>query len=253
MPINRLLVALILSFIGFVALPGRAHAGPAGGTAQGSVGTSGASGSSKGKLGNYPWPELVVGGNAVSGLFPLQFGIVQYLPKARFGVQYDRQIRRAHWIYGGVALLFDRGDYDNFRTDCGLDPSNDGEVDSCGKGGVVGVDLYAGYAHKFFLRDYPFIVPIARAAIGYSYFSLPTVGRGDAYRLQERTQSWTINVRPGGGVRLFFLPDVGIGFDINLPIGVVVHREVPEGGGVERSAKFLLGIEVLPLIVEYRF
>src|SRR5688500_7603108 len=81
----------------FAMLPGRASAAPAGGSASGGFNTSkGATGSSKGS--GYDWPELVVGGNAVSFLAPLQFGIVGYLPKARLGFQYDRQIRKGHWV-----------------------------------------------------------------------------------------------------------------------------------------------------------
>jgi hypothetical protein len=54
-------------------------------------------------------------------------------------------------------------------------------------------------------------------------------------------------------VRLFLMQDLAVGADINLPLGFLVHTDVPVGGDKDRSAAFLLGIEILPLIVEYRF
>src|SRR5690606_22281629 len=99
-PARLLATALFTLSCSFVA-PRAVWAGPAGGSASGQVGTRGASGSSSGS--GYDWPEMVVGGNALSFVAPLQIGMVGYLPKARFGFQYDRQLRKAHWIYGGVA------------------------------------------------------------------------------------------------------------------------------------------------------
>lgn len=244
MPALRLLAAALLGLVLFAVAPRTAFAGPAGG-ASGSVSTSGAQGSS-----GFEWPDLVVGGNAISGQFPLQVGIVGYLPKARFAVQYDRQLLRPHWIQVGAALLFDRGDWQNFRmNECGLEliPG------SCDAGGVVGFDLYAGYSYKFYLRDYPYLVPIIRGNVGFSWFALPELGGGDSNREQTRTQSWTLNVRPGGGVRLFLLEQLAWGADINLPIGFLRHREKDPGEDTEGETKFLLGIEILPLVIEYRF
>lgn len=226
-----------------------AHAGPAGGSAGGSVSTSGAKGSSGGS--GYDWPELVVAGNAVQFLAPLQFGIVGYLPKARFGFQYDRQLIKAHWLHVGVAILADRAGWENFRMgSCGLEDQSD----ACDKGGVVGFDIYAGYTHKFFIRKKPFIVPYVRGSIGYTFFALPKVGGGDGNREQTRTRSQGMSIRPGGGFRIFLLDTLGIGMDVALPLGFLVHRSLEDGAeDYGRDTTFLLGIEVLPLALEYRF
>ena len=226
-----------------------AAAAPAGGSASGQVGTSGASGSSSGS--GYDWPELVVGGNAIQFLAPLQFGIVSYLPKARFAFQYDRQLLKAHWIHIGAALIADRGSWENFRMDtCGLP----GQSEACDKGGVVGFDIYAGYTHKFFIRKKPFVVPYVRGSIGYTFFALPKIGGGDGNREQTRVRSQGLSVRPGGGFRIFLLDVLGIGMDVSLPIGFLVHRNLEEGAADHnRDTTFLLGIEVHPLVVEYRF
>jgi hypothetical protein len=241
--------AVAIAFAAVASAAGVAHAGPAGGSASGQVGTSGASGSSSG--GGYEWPEVVVSGNAIQFLAPLQFGIVQYLPKARFAFQYDRQLLRPHWIHIGVALLADRGDWDNFRMDdCGLE----GQSAACDKGGVVGFDIYAGYAYKFFVRKKPWIVPYVRGSIGYTFFALPKVGGGDGNREQTRTRSQGLSIRPGGGFRIFPLDVLGIGMDVSLPIGFLVHRSLEDGADDHtRDTKFLLGIEVHPISVEYRF
>jgi hypothetical protein len=250
----RLLATLLFVFSFTLVAPQTVSAGPAGGSASGQVSTSGARGSSSGS--GYDWPERVVGGNAISFIAPLQIGIVNYLPKARFGFQYDRQLRKAHWIYAGVAILADRGGWQNFRMDsCGLEGATGiNPPERCGRGGVVGVDLYAGYAHKWYIREHPYIVPIARGAVGWSWWALPQVGGGDSNREQSRTRSWTLNLRPGGGVRLFLLDELALGFDINLPIGFLVHTDRPRDTDERnREAGFLLGIEILPLILEYRF
>jgi len=234
--------------IALVGTASEAWAGPAGGSASGQVSTSGASGSSSGS--GYDWPELVVAGNAIQFLAPLQFGIVSYLPKARFAFQYDRQIMKGHWFHIGVAALFDRGDWENFRMgSCGLEDQSD----ACGKGGVAGFDLYAGYTYKFFVQKKPFIVPYVRGSIGYTFFALPKLGGGDGNREQIRTRSQGLSIRPGGGFRLFLLDQLGIGMDVALPIGFLVHKNVRDGGDEDRDTNFLLGIEVLPLVVEYRF
>ncbi|MEM6294091.1 MAG: hypothetical protein AAGA54_22625 [Myxococcota bacterium] len=228
-----------------LAAPTWAQAAPG---ASGSISTNGGAKGSSSK-GDFEWPELVYGGNAISAQLPLQFGIAGYLPKARFAFQYDRQIRRAHWAHIGAALVFDRGGWENFRMDsCGLSAGG-----VCGKGGVVGVDIFAGYTHKFFLQDRPWLVPFVRGSMGWSMFALPKVGGGDGNRQQIRTRSWTLNIKPGGGVRVFLFSEFGVGADVNLPLGFLVHREVPEGGTEESRGEFLFGIEVLPLVAEYRF
>lgn len=245
----RLMTSLLVCLVCFLALPEDANAGPA---ASGSISSKdGAKG--KGKSGGYDWPELVVGGNAISLGLPLQFGLVSYLPKGRFAFQYDRQIRKGHWIHVGAAVVFDRASHRNFNrndNNCGLTASGD----VCGKGGVVGFDVFAGYTHKFFIRDKPWLVPFARGTVGYSFFALPKIGGGDSDRLQTRTKSWTLNIKPGGGFRIFLLSDLGIGSDVNLPIGFLVHTDLPMGTTEEdKQGGFLLGIEVLPLVAEYRF
>mgnify|MGYP001248210526 CR=1 FL=1 len=226
-----------------------AMAPESGGSASASFSTD-KGGSSKSSGGKFDWPELVVGGNAISFQGPLQIGIAGYLPKARFAFQYDRQIRRSHWIHVGAAFLADRGNWDNFRMDsCGLEMG----TGTCDKGGVFGFDLYAGYAYKFYLEKHPYVVPIVRGTIGFSYFGLPKVGGGDSDREQSRTHSWTLNIRPGGGVRVFPWSQLGFGADINLPLGFLVHTDVPLAGDEDKQGQFLFGIEILPLIVEYRF
>jgi hypothetical protein len=228
-----------------------AVAAPAGGSASGQIGTSGTSGSSSGSGNGYDWPEFVVAGNAVQFLAPLQFGLVNYLPKARFAFQYDRQLLKAHWIHVGAALLADRGGWENFRMDnCGLDSQSG----ACDKGGVVGFDIYAGYTHKFFVRKKPFVVPYIRGSVGYTFFALPQIGGGDGNREQTRVRSQGFSVRPGGGFRIFLLDVLGIGMDVSLPIGFLVHRNKEEGAeDYNRETTFLLGIEVHPLVLEYRF
>ncbi|MGH1345169.1 MAG: hypothetical protein ACRBN8_26645 [Nannocystales bacterium] len=245
MTVLRSLATVASLLFCLLAVPSLAHAAPG---ASGSISTkNGAKGSGKG--GDFEWPELVYGGNAISAQLPLQFGILGYLPKARFAFQYDRQIRRSHWVHIGAALVFDRADWKNFRmNDCGLSQQG-----ACGKGGVVGVDIYAGYTHKFFLQDRPWLVPFLRGSLGWSMFALPKVRGDDSTRQQSRTRSWTLNVKPGGGVRVFLFSEFAVGSDINLPIGFLVHRDVPEGGSEDSSGEFLLGIEVLPLVAEYRF
>lgn len=233
-----------------LAAPAVADAAPAGGSASGSIGTSGAKGSSKGKGGGYDWPDVVVSGNAISFLMPLQFGLVDYLPKARFAFQYDRQIRKGHWFHIGLAGVFDRGDYRTFKTTrCGFDPG-DG---LCDKGGVAGFDIYAGYTYKFFIQAKPWLVPYVRGSIGYTFFALPKIGNDGESREQFRYRSSGMSIRPGGGLRIFPLDQLGVGIDVALPIGFLVHKSRGGTSNEYKNSSFLLGIEVLPLVVEYRF
>ncbi|MBC8068426.1 MAG: hypothetical protein IAG13_08840 [Deltaproteobacteria bacterium] len=243
-----IVLASVVLAVAIAGAPTTAEAAPAGGSASGGFSTGkGANGSSQRNGSGYDWPEVVVAGNAVSFLAPLQFGIVGYLPKARLGFQYDRQIHKGHWIQAGIAVLFDRAGYENFRMDsCGLENYSG----LCKKGGVVGVDAYLGYTYRFFLRERPWLVPYVRANIGYSYFALPKVG---GTREQERIHSQSLSLRPGGGLRFFLLDQLGIGFEIGVPVGFLVHAVRPDGGGKDRDGAFLLGVEVLPLVVEYRF
>lgn len=245
-----LLVAL-LAFVPFFA-PRDAMAAPA--TASGSFDTNkGLEGSRSGGRGKYPWPELVVGGNAISFIAPFQIGAVGYLPKGRFTFQYDRQISpnlARHWIHLGAGIVFDRGDWENFR----LPPCENGVDGTCQKGGVVGYDLYAGYTHRFFIQKKPWLVPHLKGAVGFSWWALPKVGGGLLEREQERIKSWTLNLRPGAGLRIFPLDQLGVGIDVNIPIGFLVHTNViPTTGTTDKSGGFLLGFEIMPLTAEYRF
>lgn len=240
---------VLVTFLAIFLLSGAARAAPTSASTRSSASSSQGVNSSRSRQ-KFELPVVVVGGNAISAQLPVQFGMVGYLPKARFAFQYDRQLLRQHWIQVGVALVFDRAGFENFRMDrCGLEAV----PGACGKGGVVGFDVYAGYSHKFLIKKYPFLVPIVRGNIGFTYFALPKVGGGDGDRLQSRIHSWTLNLRPGGGLRVFLFSYLALGVDVNLPIGFLIHTDRPLNGERDRSGAFLLGIEVLPLLVEYRF
>lgn len=243
---------LCLGIIG-LALPSAVLAAPAGKSGGASFSTD-KGGSASGIGGKHKWPELVFGGNALAVQMPLQIGAVGYLPRARFAFQYERQIRREHWVHLGVAFLADRGSFDNFRMDsCGLeDASGINTPGRCGRGSVLGYDIYGGYAYKFYLKDRPWLVPIVRGSVGFSWWKLPAIRGGFEEREQGRTKSWTLNVRPGGGLRIFLTNNLGVGADVNVPIGFLVHTDEP-GGAVERSGGFLIGFEILPLVGEFRF
>jgi hypothetical protein len=236
-------VAIVLG-IGLAAAPQRSQA--AGGTVGGKFGTSGASGGAKGKGGGFKLPTRVSQGNAISLLMPVQVGFAGYIPRVRIGLQYDRQIVKAHWAYVGAAVLLDRADWHNFRLgDCGLGTSG-----GCGKGTVAGFDVYAGYAHKWYLEEYPYLVPIVRGSIGGGYWKYPDV---TGSRQQDRVSSWSLSVRPGAGLRFFPIVDLAIGIDINFVLGFTRSKDVPLASPIEKKTSFLFGMEILPLIIEYRF
>lgn len=226
--------------IGLAGASASANAAPV--QVGGKVDTSkGASGKARG--GGFEWPERVVGGNAISALLPVQVGFAGYLPRVRIGFQYDRQIQKAHWIYLGAAVLLDRANWSNFRLpDCG-------GMFYCGNGTVAGFDIYGGYAHKFYLKDTPWLVPIARGGLGGGRWWLPDLG---GTRSQIRDTTWTLNLRGGGGVRMFLLQDLAVGVDLNLVIGFTRSTDIPLAGDITKKTNFLLGME-LPLVVEYRF
>jgi hypothetical protein len=247
-----LLFALCLALAG-----GSARAAPSTGLQTGgSVDTSGASGQASGtapklppgpKSSGFELPERVYGGNAISALMPAQVAFVGYMPRVRLGFQYDRQLFKQHWAYVGVAALFDRGDYRTFKESvCGLGNTSD----ACGKGTVAGVDAWAGWAYKFYLPDNPYLVPIARVGVGGGWWKYPKV---TGTRIQAIESSWTLSVRGGGGLRLFLLEDLAIGLDVNLAIGFTRSKKRALAMETERFSRFLLGMEILPLIVEYRF
>lgn len=246
----RTLAPLLVALLAFVAQPREALAGPA---ASGGFDTNnGFSGSSRGGRGGFEWPERVIGANALSFVAPFQIGAVGYLPKGRFSFQYDRWLSAnlfQHWIHGGASILFDRGDWENFRLDS-CDTQLDG---SCRPGGVVGWDVYAGYTYRFSIQDKPWLVPFVRGSIGFSQWAYPRVGRGREERRQSRLRSWTLNLRPGAGLRLFLLDNLGIGMDFNIPIGFLVHTDALPAGGEDRSGGFLIGFEIMPATLEYRF
>ena len=236
--------------LGLVLGPAAAQAAP-GVSAGGQVGTQGAQGSATGKPAKkrgYKLPERVAQGNAISLLLPVQVGLAGYLPRLRLGFQYDRQIVKSHWAYIGAAALLDRGDWETFKLDkCGLGNA----ASSCNAGTVAGFDIYAGYAHKWYLKDYPYLVPIARGAIGGGWWKLPEIGSS---RQQTRDQTWTLSLRGGGGLRFFPILDLGIGVDVNFVLGFEVSKDKNLGvATTEKKTNFLLGMEILPLVVEYRF
>ena len=180
---TSLLALLTLAL--WIVVPSVASAAPSGGSASASFSTD--KGGRSSSSGSFEWPEVVVAGNAISFHAPLQIGAVGYLPKARFAFQYDRQIRREHWIHFGAAFLADRGDFDNFRMDsCGLeDASGMNPPDRCNPGSVLGYDIYGGYSYKFFLADKPWLVPFVSGSIGFSWWKLPRI-RGGFTRAASR-------------------------------------------------------------------
>lgn len=247
---GKLALSLLFAF-SVAATADEAAAAPATGlSTAGQVGTNGASGSARGKgpqSTGFELPERVYGGNAISALMPLQVGFVNYMPKVRLGFQYDRQLFKQHWAYVGVAALFDRGDYRTFNESfCGLGASSS----TCGKGTVAGIDAWAGWAYKFYLAEYPWLVPIARVGAGGGWWKYPKLS---GTRLQALESSWSLSARGGGGVRLFLLEDLAIGLDLNLVIGFTRSKKRELAKETERFSRFLLGMEILPLIVEYRF
>lgn len=215
------------------------------------MGTRGATGSSQQKSkggGGFELPELVYSGNAISVLMPMQFAFVGYEPRVRLGLQYDRQIQKRHWVYVQGAALLDRANHTVFDTDgCGFGTP---VVGRCGAGTVAGFDISAGYTYKFYVEEHPWIVPLVRGGLGFGWWRYPDIG-GD--RQQARTRSLSFGLRPGGGVRFFLLEDLGIGLDVNLNVSVMSSKEEPIIGADRRVNQFLFGIEVLPLILEYRF
>ena len=252
-PLRWLSPLLVVMALALALGPREARAdGPAKSGGSAKVGTSGASSSGKSskkddkKKDGFDFPEFVYGGNAISFVSPLQFGIVGYQPKVRLGVQYDYQLYKSQWLYFGAAALLDNGDYRTFRTGCGLM----GQAGRCDNGTVAGFDVYLGYVHKFYVKKHPWLVPNARAGGGFMWWRYPDLG---GTRQQARVRTMTFTVRGGGGLRIFLLKDLGIGFDVNLQLGVGVNKDQPVGQDASNSAAFSLGIEVLPLILEYRF
>lgn len=241
-----LLVLSTLCALALALLPQAAGAAPV--SAGGQVSTQGASGSASGpKRGGFQWPENIIGGNALTALLPVQIGFAGYVPRVRIGLQYERQLYKAHWAYVQLASLLDRGDWQNFRLPtCGLGMS----IGSCEKGTVAGFDLTVGYAHKWFLKDNPYLVPIARVGLNGGAWWYPRIGES---REQSRIRSWSMSVRGGGGLRVFLLRNLALGLDLNLILGFTISKDQPLSQQPETNANFLIGMEILPLLVEYRF
>ena len=62
-----------------------------------------------------------------------------------------------------------------------------------------------------------------------------------------------MSVRPGGGLRFFPILDLAIGIDVNFVLGFTVSKDTPIAASTTKKAGFLFGMEILPLIIEYRF
>jgi hypothetical protein len=228
-------------------LPRAADAAPVSVGGQASTSGSPSASASGPKTVSFTFPENMIGGNAITLLMPVQVGFAGYLPRVRIGFQYERQLYKAHWAYFQVASLLDRGDWHNFRLpDCGLGATQG----ACNPGTVAGFDLGVGYAHKWYLKDNPYLVPIARVGVNGGAWWYPHITQS---RQQARERTWSLSVRGGGGLRLFLLRNLALGVDINLALGFLISRDRPLARPAETNANFLLGMEILPLIVEYRF
>lgn len=244
---TRLLLASLLWAAG-LPLATKALAAPPSGNASASASTSKpntASGSSSG----FTLPDFVYGGNAVSLLAPIQVGLTPngYIPRGRIGLQYDRQLHRAHWVHVGVAALFDRGSWRDFRMDsCGLT-----QIGTCQAGTTAGMDLWLGYTYKVYVEKHPWIVPTLRAGLAGGFWAYPRIG---GTREQTRELSWMLGLQAGAGVRFFLLRELALGIDIEFRPGLVVHRERAAGAAEsDNDPAFILPLQVLPLLVEYRF
>ncbi|MCA9680707.1 MAG: hypothetical protein KC431_24755 [Myxococcales bacterium] len=212
-------------------------------------GRSGPGGTYKTSNTGYQPPDFVYGGNAISFMGPFQIGLTPkgYVPRGRLGLQYDRQLHRAHWLHVNAAALFDRGSWRDFKMDsCGLT-----ETGTCQAGTVAGMDLAVGYTHKLFIEKKPWIVPTFRGGLAGGFWYYPRIG---GTREQTRELTWTLGIQLAAGIRFFLLRELAIGIDVEFRPGLAVHRE-RESAAPDSSnlAGFVLPIQVLPLIVEYRF
>lgn len=261
-PTPRLLLALrtalfgALLWLGTLPLAAEAEAAPPSNTQRGSSNSTGARGSG-GPGGSYTTknsgfqpPDFVYGGNAASFLAPVQFGLTPkgFVPRARLGLQYDRQLHRAHWLHVGAAALFDRGSWRHFGMDsCGLES----QAGTCQAGTVAGMDIAAGYTHKLFVEAKPWIVPTFRVGLAGGFWYYPRIS---GTREQTRELTWILGIQASAGVRFFLLRELALGIDIELRPSLAVHRERAEGAtDNENLAGFVLPLQVLPLIVEWRF
>jgi hypothetical protein len=246
--LGRLLVALLLWVAALPLATEALAAPPSGGSASASASTSKPN-TASGKSSGFVLPDFVYGGNAVSLLAPVQIGLTPngYIPRGRIGLQYDRQLHRAHWVHVGVAALFDRGNWQDFRMDtCGLTSAG-----TCQAGTTAGMDLWLGYTYKLYIEKKPWIVPIFRAGLAGGFWSYPRIG---GTREQSRELSWMLGIQAGAGVRFFLLRELAIGIDVEFRPGLVVHREKLAGAAEpDNDPAFILPLQILPLLVEYRF
>ncbi len=245
----RLLIASLVVMLALLIGPTLAHAGPPSSSRSGSASTSkpNSSSSSKKKTG-FQLPDFVYGGNAVSLLAPVQVGLTRsgWVPRGRIGLQYDRQLHRPHWVHVGVAAVFDRGGYKDFRIPCGLDTL----VGTCDAGSVAGMDVWLGYTYKLYIEKTPWLVPIFRAGLAGGFWKYPRIG---ASREQARDLSWTLGLQAGAGLRIFLLRELALGLDIEFRPSLAIHREQPAGQPRDTDPGFVLPLQILPLIVEWRF
>lgn len=197
-------------------------------------------------------PDFVVGGNALTLQMPVQLSVGGYIPRWRFALGYQRQIFRNHWAFVQATGLLDRGDWERFGSeDCGI-----ARVEGiCEKGGVAGFEFAAGYEYRFFLQDFPYLVPSARAALGFSRWRYP---QRKGSRMQARERAWSLDLRVGAGIRWFLTHQLGVGVDLNIKTGWVQHRDRPVLANampvqpVKKNEAFL-AFEILPLCGEFRF
>lgn len=197
-------------------------------------------------------PDFVVGGNAVTLQMPVQLSTGGYIPRWRFSLGYQRQIFRKHWAFAQVSGLLDRGNWERFGSkNCGIVAI----TGVCEKGGVKGFEAAIGYEYRFFLSDYPYLVPSVRAGVGFASWTYP---HKNGSRMQARESAWSMDVRVGAGIRWFLTHQVGVGMDFNVKGGLVRHKDRPVlanalAGQTTHDNDGFVGFEILPLCAEVRF
>jgi hypothetical protein len=198
----------------------------------------------------FQLPDFVYGGNAISFMAPIQIGLTPngYIPRGRIGLQYDRQLHRAHWLHLSVAALFDRGNWKDFRMDsCGLEA----QIGTCQAGTTAGMDMAIGYTHKLFIEKKPWIVPTFRLGLAGGFWYYP---RLSGTREQTRDLTWMLGFQAAAGIRFFLLRELAIGIDVELRPGLGIHRErLPAVSRPDRDPAFMLPLQITPLILEWRF
>jgi hypothetical protein len=248
--LRRLLLALLLWTAG-LPLASAALAAPPTNSSPSATGRSGPGGKyTTDPNSGFHVPDFVYGGNALSLHAPIQIGLTPngYIPRGRIGIQYDRQLHRAHWLHVNVAAVFDRGNWETFRMDsCGLEA----QVGTCQAGSTAGMDLALGYSHKLYVEKQPWIVPTFRLGIAGGFWYYP---RLSGTREQTRELSWMLGFQAAAGVRFFLLRELALGIDVELRPGLVVHRERPPAASEpDNDPAFILPLQILPLLLEWRF